>query len=112
MELKLDWGNPEWRWWAVTFVLLAQGLPDQRWALNVVVLVSVAHAGYFYWKRRSWSDFATQVRLAYLGLMVVASLDPTKLLFLLMFVYTTLVVLFNQSLLDGVLKRMPWNREI
>ena len=110
MELKLDWANPEWWLWTVTLVLLGLGILDQHWAFNLAILVSVGHAGYFYWKSRSWKDFATQVRIAYLVLLLVANMDSSELLFLLMFLYTTLVVIFNQPLLEQALKRMPWNQ--
>ena len=110
MELKLDWANPEWWLWTVTLVLLGLGILDQHWAFNLAILVSVGHAGYFYWKSRSWKDFATQVRIAYLVLMLVASMDRSELLFLLIFLATLMVVLFDWCILTATLKRMPWNQ--
>ena len=111
MELKLNVKSPEWWMWTVTLALLALGLLRMNWAFNLAILVSVLQVAYFIRKTGSWMDFATQVRWSYLVLILVARADASHFLFLLMFLATALVVLFDFCVLTMALRRMPWNKE-
>jgi len=98
--------------WAVTLIFLGLGLLGPAWSYGLVALVSAFQVVYFIRKTGNWSEFETQVRWAYLGLAVFGLLDPTRLLFLLMFLTTAMVVFFDQRLVEMILRRMPWNKKI
>ena len=112
MELKLDFTNPEWWMWTLTLFSFPIGLLGHRWGYVLVIAISGVQVLYFLAKTKDYKAFSTQVRWAYLGLALLGWVEPTEILYLLMFISTAMVVLFDTCVLARVLRLMPWNRNV
>jgi hypothetical protein len=99
-----------WWYWAVTDVLLAGGLwswPPRFWPVIGLTLVQVLH---YLGRERSLSAFPVQVRMAYLGLLLLGQWDPFYFVYWVQLTGTTAMVLVDYCALARFLSLMPWNR--
>ncbi|MFQ5937571.1 MAG: hypothetical protein ACE5LB_14305 [Acidiferrobacterales bacterium] len=78
---------------------------DSRFSLgDSVCCIQVGH---FAW--RSLSAFSVQLRIAYLGLLVLALWPPLQIVYWIQLIGTSAMVLFDYCLLARVLSLLPWN---
>ena len=99
-----------WWYWAVTDVLLVGGLwgwPPGFWPVIGLTLVQVLH---YLGRERSLSAFPVQVRMAYLGLLLLGQWDPFYFVYWVQLTGTTAMVLVDYCALARFLSLMPWNR--
>ena len=60
-----------WWYWLITVALLAVGLAGWAWGLVLAIGLTVLHAAYVARRAGRPTAFAVQVRLAYLGLLLL-----------------------------------------
>ena len=99
-----------WWYWAATVPMLGAGLAGYSGgflAASVLTAVQVVH---FFYREGSVTAFPVQVRMAYLGLLVLAQWWPFYWVYWLQLVGTTAMVLFGYCLLARIMSLMSWNR--
>ncbi|MCX7154866.1 MAG: hypothetical protein NTW45_00285 [Rhodocyclales bacterium] len=99
-----------WWYWVVTAMLLAAGLAGVPGAFAAALALSAGQVLYFRLREGRFAAFPVQVRVAYTGLLLLASWPPLQLLFWLPAVGTVAQVLFGYCLLARCLSLLPWNR--
>lgn len=99
-----------WWYWLGTVGLLAATLSG--WAEGIYYTMALTAWQYLHFARRDRSQvsFATQVRLVYLGLLVLGQWQPFHFIYYIQLVATTVLVLSGYCLLARTLSLMPWNR--
>jgi hypothetical protein len=103
--------HASWWYWAATVPMLAAGLygyPQGFYAAMALCAVQVVH---FYAREKALTAFPVQVRIAYLGLLVVAQWPLFYWVYWLQLVGTAAMVLFDYCLLARCLSLLPWNRD-
>lgn len=101
--------NLIWTYWAITDLLLIAGVTIEPHALQWAIVFNIIQVIHFFWLTPKISNFAVQVRLAYLLLLVLAMYPPLYFIFYLQIIGTTAMVLFNYCFLARFMSLMPWN---
>ncbi|WP_373018229.1 hypothetical protein [Thiomicrorhabdus sp.] len=101
--------NLIWTYWAITDILLIIGVTVEPQALLIAIAFNVIQVIHFFWLTPQISNFAVQVRIAYLLLLIVAMYPPLYFIFYLQIIGTTAMVLLNYCFLARVMSLMPWN---
>jgi len=99
-----------WWYWGVTVPLLAIGLMGYAEGFMAAAILTSVQVVHFYAREGSLMAFPVQVRMAYLGLLVLAQWPPFYWVYWLQLAGTTAMVLFSYCLLARILSLMPWNR--
>ena len=99
-----------WFYWLVTDVCLALGLilwPEMLYGAMAVVAL---HSVHFYSRSAHVFSFPMQVRLGYLGLLVLGQLPYCSWINWVQLVGTTALLTVDYCPLARMLSLMPWNR--
>ena len=105
------WGKgPVWWYWLVTVGLLAVGLAGYFPAFYAAIALCVVQVGHFRQRSGSWVSFPVQVRVAYLGLLLLALWEPLRWIYWVQLVGTTAMVTVDYCFLARCLSLLPWNR--
>lgn len=99
-----------WWYWLATAILLVLGLVTTSLALQLAIGLSLIQIVHFRLRAPSFAAFPVQVRLAYAGLLLLASWPPLNWLFWIPAVGTWAQVLFGYCALARCLSLLPWNR--
>ncbi|MEA3406194.1 MAG: hypothetical protein U9R28_10725 [Pseudomonadota bacterium] len=102
--------NLIWSYWAITDLLLILGVSYEPQALQWVIMLNILQVMHFFWLTPQIENFAVQVRIAYLLLLVVALYPPLYFIFYLQIIGTTAMVLLNYCFLARFMSLMPWNK--
>ena len=102
--------NRTWYYWAITDLLLIIGVTIEPQFLYWAIALNVFQVLHFYWLTPQIKNFAVQVRVAYLFLLIVALYPPLFFIFYLQIIGTTAMVLGNYCFLARLMSLMPWNR--
>lgn len=101
--------NLIWVYWAITDILLIIGITIEPQALYWVIFFNIIQVIHFYWLTPQIKNFAVQVRIAYLFLLIIALYPPLFFVFYLQIIGTTAMVLGNYCFLARFMSLMPWN---
>ena len=101
--------NLIWVYWAITDLLLIAGVTIEPQALIWAIIFNVIQVIHFFWLTPKISNFAVQVRIAYLLLLIMAMYPPLYFIFYLQIIGTTAMVLLNYCFLARFMSLMPWN---
>lgn len=104
--------NLAWYYWLLTDVLLILGVTVTPWGLYAAITLTAVQSLHFRQREGSWQAFPVQVRLAYLGLLLIALWPPLVFVIYLQIIGTTAMVLFNYCFLARCLSLLPWNRDM
>lgn len=102
--------NLTWVYWAITDILLIVGVSLEPFALKLAIALTALQVVHFYVRAANFSNFALQVRIAYLLLLLVALYPPLFFIFYLQIIGTTAMVLVNYCFLARMMSLMPWNK--
>lgn len=111
MKFKIAPNSLEWWFWAVTLAAMIAGFAGLREGFLAVMLVSAVQVAYF-WGRRGFAAFPTQVRSVYFLMTVIAFFDPTRIFYAALLLGTVMVTFFDRCFIARVLVRMPWNKDV
>ena len=112
MKLKVEVNKIDWWFWAITLVFIISALLGWLPGYYLVMSISAVHVIYFYGRYRSLMAFDTQVRIAYFGLTLLGLIQPIRFpIYILLFLGTLMVVLFDRCGIALALKYMPWNKQ-
>jgi len=102
--------NLIWVYWVITDLLLIVGVLIEPQALIWAIIFNVIQVIHFYWLTPKILNFAVQVRLAYLLLLLLAMYPPLYFIFYLQIIGTTAMIVFNYCFLARFMSLMPWNK--
>ncbi|BCN92930.1 hypothetical protein THMIRHAM_07150 [Thiomicrorhabdus immobilis] len=101
--------NLIWVYWAITDILLIIGVAIEPQALYWAIAFNLIQVIHFYWLTPKIKNFAVQVRIAYLLLLIIALYPPLFFIFYLQIIGTTAMVVGNYCFLARFMSLMPWN---
>ena len=101
--------NLIWTYWAITNLLLIIGVTTEPNAITWAIAFNIIQVIHFFWLTPKISNFAVQVRIAYLLLLLLALYPPLYFIFYLQILGTTAMVVFNYCFLARFISLMPWN---
>jgi hypothetical protein len=99
-----------WWYWLVTDIALAYGLLGGPFGFAPVIGITLVQAGHYLTRERSLRAFPVQVRLGYLGLLLLGQWLPLTFIYWIQLAGTSAMVCFDYCPLARVLSLMPWNR--
>ena len=99
-----------WWYWLATVFFLTGWLFGCMTCFYLVVALCVIQTAHFAAHRRCISAFPVQIRLAYLGLLIVGLWPPLRFVHGIQLIGTSAVVLSDYCFLARVLSLLPWNR--
>ena len=99
-----------WWYWFAMVILLATGLAGYDLAFQVAIALGMVQSLHFLARERSLTAFPVQVRLSYLGLLVLAQWPPLHFIYWIQLAGTTAMVTMDYCPLARFLSLMPWNR--
>jgi hypothetical protein len=102
--------GPIWWSWLFTGVALAAGLAGWRPGFTVAMVLTALQGVHFALRARSAVAFPVQVRVLYLGVLVVGGWPPLAFLRWVQFVGLVGLLAFDYCLAARILSLMPWNR--
>ncbi|MDD3575936.1 hypothetical protein [Halothiobacillus sp.] len=101
--------NKIWIYWFITDVLLIIEAIFGHTGLMLAIGLTTVQVVHFYAEERSIRGFATQVRIAYLLLLLLALWHPMAWLIYPVIIGTSAMVLLNYCFLARFMSLMPWN---
>lgn len=107
MKIPRDIG---WRYWVLTIPLLIVGLTGWPTGFVLAMGLTIIQAIHFAWREHSTAAFSVQVRIAYLGLLVLGLWGPLSWVHKVQLVGTTVRVATAYCLLARTVSLLPWNR--
>ena len=99
-----------WWYWFASVLLLIAGLTGRNEAFYYAMVLTTVQWIHFAWRDRSFVSFPVQVRMGYLGLLLLGQWDPFYFIYYLQLIGTSAMVLFGYCFLARVFSLMPWNR--
>lgn len=109
--MKLPNKSVAWWYWLATVLLLGLGLLGGYFAaFYAAIALTAIQAVHFALRDRSLVSFPVQVRVAYLGLLLLALWSPLRFIYIIQLLGTTAMVTVNYCLLARCLSLLPWNR--
>ena len=112
MQLALAFNKIEWWLWSITLALIVAALLGWEWGYALVPSISVVQVVYFWTRQKSLLAFDTQVRIVYCAFTFLGFLPAIRFpCYLVLFIGTAMVVLFDRCGIAVALKKMPWNRQ-
>lgn len=106
----LEYGVIGWWYWLAMVGLLASGLSGWALGFTLAILLGVVQVIHFAWREQNPSAFSVQVRVAYLGLLVLGQWEPLHWVYWVPLIGTSVRVLVGYCLLARTVSLMPWNR--
>ncbi|WP_322629436.1 hypothetical protein [Halothiobacillus sp.] len=98
-----------WIYWLITDVLLIVEAIFGHFGLMLAIGLTAVQVLHFYAEEQSIRGFATQVRIAYLLLLLLALWPPMAWLIYPVILGTSAMVLVNYCFLARFMSLMPWN---
>ncbi|MDH5188946.1 MAG: hypothetical protein OEW37_08330 [Rhodospirillaceae bacterium] len=99
-----------WTYWFVTTVLLTLGIFVWPEALLAVIILNAVQSIHVLIASGKISAFPSQVRVAYLGLLIIGMIDGLAFIHWMQLVGSWAMILFDYCPLARILSLMPWNR--
>ena len=99
-----------WWYWLMTVGLLSAGLLGWTAGVYLAMLLCTVQIAHVIWLTRDVTSFPVQVRLAYLGLLLVGLWGPLQWIHWVQLVGTTARVVIGYCFLARVLSLASWNR--
>jgi len=99
-----------WWYWLVTTMLISLGLTgflNGFFAAIGLTLIQTAH--FAYWEK-SIKAFPVQVRIAYLGLLLLGQWSPLYWIYIVQVIGGTAMITVGYCPLARILSLLPWNR--
>jgi len=107
----LEYNKDSWWFWLVTAILLSLGVFGVPLFFKWAIALTVAQIIYFSFKLQGVTSFPMQVRVCYLGLLVVSQPKMLQWLYWVPTIGTWAQVLVGYCLMARVVTMFPWNRE-
>jgi len=98
-------------YWQLTALLLAAHFAGWAHGLSLAIALTAWQAAHFAAVRRTLGTLDVQVRIGYLGLLVLGGVGPLWPIHVVQFVGVNALLVVDYCLLARLLVLMPWNRD-
>ena len=105
-----EFNKISWSLWLVTVVFLSAGLYGIVEGFYAAITLTVLHAGLSLNRERKLTAFPVQVRVAYLGLLLLGLVPYMGLIYWIPAVGTWAMLLTGYCPMARIMSLMPWNR--
>jgi hypothetical protein len=102
--------DPSWWHWATTIPMLILQLSGVHGAIEAAIAVCFCFTCAYFIRLRRWKPFPIQIRLAFLGLLLVGLLPGMIWVHWVQVIGTTAMVTVGYCLLARLLRLAPFNR--
>ncbi|BAV34197.1 hypothetical protein SCL_1906 [Sulfuricaulis limicola] len=102
--------HASWWYWLATVPLLIAGLSGRNEAFYWAMGLTVVQWIHFALRDRNAVSFPVQVRMGYLGLLLLGQWEPLYFIYYIQLIGTSAMVLFGYCPLARFMSLMPWNR--
>jgi hypothetical protein len=99
-----------WWYWLLTVGLLSAGLLGWPAGIFLAIALCAVQVVHVAWLTQGIVDFAVQVRIAYLAMLIAGLWGPLRWIHWVQLAGTTARVVFGYCLLARTLSLAPWNR--
>ena len=99
-----------WFWLATDFALANYLFIDREFIKGAIALAAI-QIPVFAWRGGGLASFPSQVRMTYLGLLIIGLWPPFRIIHWVQFIGTTAMVLFGYCFLARCLSLLPFNRQ-
>jgi hypothetical protein len=99
-----------WWYWFLTMGLLGAGLLGWPAGIFLAMMLCSVQIVHVIWLTRDLTTFPTQVRIAYLAMLIAGLWGPLQWIHWMQLAGTTARVLIGYCLLARTLSLAPWNR--
>lgn len=107
---RLEYTDFRWWYWLASAIFLTAGVLGAPIGFQLVIGLTVVQLVHFTLRTRDLSAFPIQVRFAYLLLLLVAYLEPLRLLYWVPTIGTWALVLVGYCPMARIVSLLPWNR--
>ena len=101
-----------WWYWLATVGLLAAHFAGAPSALRLAITLTGIQVVYYTLLEGEAKAFSVQIRVAFLGLLLLGLWKPLRFVHGIQLAGTLAVVLFDYCLLARILSLLPWNRRV
>jgi hypothetical protein len=106
----IDYKRLSWWYWLVTACLLAAGVAGYPSGFAAAIGVTVFQLVHFTVREGSIAAFPVQVRFWYLMLLLVAFLEPLRIIYWIPTIGTWAQLIFGYCAMARCVSLLPWNR--
>lgn len=99
-------------YWQLTALMLAAHFAGWTYAMPLAIGLTAWHAAHCAVFRGTLRTLDVQVRIAYLGLLIVGGTGPLWPIHVVQFVGVNALLVVDYCLLARLLVLMPWNRDV
>lgn len=99
-----------WWYWLLTTLLLIGAVTGNSQSLQAVIGLNIIQVIHFLIRERSITAFPVQVRVTYLGLLVLSQAPYMFWILWWQLIGTAAMVLFGYCFLARCMSLMPWNK--
>lgn len=107
----LEYKKESWWFWLVTAIFLSVGALGAPIFFKFAIFLTVIQTVYFSIKLKSIVSFPIQVRVCYLGLLLISQIKILQWLYWVPTVGTWAQVLVGYCLMARCVSMFPWNRD-
>lgn len=100
-----------WWYWLVTAGFLTYGVSGNTIGFMLAIGLTVFQLIHFIVREKSMATFPIQVRFWYLMLLLVAFIEPLRLLYWIPCVGTWAQIIFGYCAMARIVSLLPWNRD-
>ena len=110
-HFKLKYHDIGWGYWTTMVVLLAGGLAGYESCFRIAIALGLWQTLHYAWRFQSVTAFPVQVRLTYLGFLILSQWEPLQFYNWVLLIGTSALISVGYCLLARMLSLLPWNRE-
>lgn len=107
----LEYKKDSWWFWLITTIFLSFGVLGAPVFFKLAIFLTIVQTIYFSLKLQSVTSFPIQVRVCYLGLLVISQPQIFQWLYWVPTIGTWAQVLVGYCLMARIVSMFPWNRE-
>ncbi len=100
-----------WWYWLATAGFLTYGVSGNSIGFMLAIGLTVFQLIHFIAREKSMTAFPVQVRFWYLMLLLVAFIEPLRLLYWIPCVGTWAQIIFGYCAMARIVSLLPWNRD-
>ena len=108
--LMIDYKELSWWYWLVTACLLTAGVAGYPLAFLLAIGLTVVQLIHFVIRERGVTAFPVQVRFWYLVLLLIAFIEPLRLIYWIPTIGTWAQLIFGYCTMARCVSLLPWNK--
>jgi len=107
----IEYKSIAWWYWLVTAALLTLGILGNALGFMLAIGLTVFQLIHFVFREGAVTAFPVQVRFWYLMLLLVAFIEPLRLLYWIPCIGTWAQLIFGYCTMARIVSLLPWNRD-